>query len=261
MAVHDSLGLKVFARAFRGLEGSYALIGGMACTVLMRQAELDFRATKDFDTVLLADGDLQAVSTAVWRLVEDGGYSIRRSSDGAPIFYRFDKPQHAGYPKMIELFSKVPDFLKEHERAIKAPVFAGDEVSSLSAILLDEDYYEFLLSGIIPVHLDDSTDRVSVLEADRLIAFKAKAFLDLSERQRAGETVDKRNIRKHKNDVFRLAQLVVPGTRLLAPSSIAADVGSFLEAMRDEEIDLKALLGIRISAEEVLASIADMYGL
>lgn len=77
MAVHDSLGLKVFARAFRGLEGSYALIGGMACTVLMRQAELDFRATKDFDTVLLADGDLQAVSTAVWRLVEDGGYSIR----------------------------------------------------------------------------------------------------------------------------------------------------------------------------------------
>ncbi len=59
MAVHDSLGLKVFARAFRGLEGSYALIGGMACTVLMRQAELDFRATKDFDTVLLADGDLQ----------------------------------------------------------------------------------------------------------------------------------------------------------------------------------------------------------
>lgn len=31
--------------------------------------------------------------------------------------------------------------------------------------------------------------------------------------------------------------------------------------MRGEEIDLKALLGIRISAEEVLASIAEMYGL
>lgn len=31
--------------------------------------------------------------------------------------------------------------------------------------------------------------------------------------------------------------------------------------MRDEDINLKALLGSRINAEEVLASIADMYGL
>lgn len=32
-----------------------------------------------------------------------------------------------------------------------------------------------------------------------------KAWLDLSERKAAGEDIDSKNIKKHKNDVFRLA--------------------------------------------------------
>lgn len=43
---------------------------------------------------------------------------------------------------------------------------------------------------------------------DCLIPFKAKAWLDLKERKLNGEQVDSKNIKKHKNDVCRLAQLI-----------------------------------------------------
>ncbi len=41
-----------------------------------------------------------------------------------------------------------------------------------------------------------------------LIPFKAKAWLDLKERKLNGDQVDSKNIKKHKNDVFRLALLI-----------------------------------------------------
>lgn len=46
------------------------------------------------------------------------------------------------------------------------------------------------------------------MDAPYLIPFKAKAWIDLSDRKAAGEHVDGRNIRKHKNDVFRLTELL-----------------------------------------------------
>ena len=41
-----------------------------------------------------------------------------------------------------------------------------------------------------------------------LIPFKAKVWLDLKERKLNGDQVDSKNIKKHKNDVFRLALLI-----------------------------------------------------
>ena len=41
-----------------------------------------------------------------------------------------------------------------------------------------------------------------------LIPFKAKAWLGLKERKLNGDQVDSKNIKKHKNDVCRLAQLI-----------------------------------------------------
>ena len=54
----------------------------------------------------------------------------------------------------------------------------------LSAILLDDDYYEFLKQGKVTV------DGVTVLDAAYLIPFKAKAWMNLTDRKAAGEHVD-----------------------------------------------------------------------
>ena len=66
-----------------------------------------------------------------------------------------------------------------------------EDISSLSAILLDDDYYEFLKQGKVTVN------GVTVLDAAYLIPFKAKAWMDLSDCKSAGEHVDNTNIKMH----------------------------------------------------------------
>lgn len=49
---------------------------------------------------------------------------------------------------MIELFAKCPDFLKGREGIDVAPIHVDENISSLSAILLDDAYYSLFLQGI-----------------------------------------------------------------------------------------------------------------
>ena len=58
------------------------------------------------------------------------------------------------------------------------PIHIDDTVSSLSAILLNDDYYRMLLDGKVVV------GGLSVLRPEYLILFKAKAYLDLKQRKR-----------------------------------------------------------------------------
>ena len=139
---------------------------------------------------------------------------------------------------MIELFTRKLDAIQLPEDAVLTPLPMDEDISSLSAILLDNDYYEFLKQGKVVV------DGVTVLDAAYLIPFKAKAWLDLKERKLNGEQVDSKNIKKHKNDVFRLAQLITANTRQVLSSEIAEDMKKFLSEIADETVDLRSL-GIR----------------
>ena len=105
-----------------------------------------------------------------------------------------------------------------------------EDISSLSAILLDDDYYEFLKQGKVTV------DGVTVLDAAYLIPFKAKAWMDLTDRKAAGEHVDSKNIKKHKNDVFRLTELIDPTAKVVAPQGVYADIQEFVRRMKNENV-------------------------
>ena len=120
---------------------------------------------------------------------------------------------------------------------------------------MNEAYYELLKKGQIII------DGIPVLRVTCLIPFKAKAWLDLSERKVKGESVDTKNIKKHKNDVFRLAQLITADTRQMLSADIAEDMKSFLAEMKNEDIDMKSL-GIRgISKEKMLELLLQCYGI
>lgn len=94
-----------------------------------------------------------------------------------------------------------------------------------------------------------------------LIPFKAKAWLDLKERKSSGEQVDSKNIKKHKNDVFRLAQLITVNTRQALNPEIAEDMKNFLSEMIDEEVDLKSL-GIKgTDSKKIIEMLYQCYGL
>ena len=78
---------------------------------------------------------------------------------------------------------------------------------------------------------------------------------------RNGEHVDGKNIRKHKNDVFRLSILLTSDIRVILSAAIRSDLEKFFSAMEAETIDLKAF-GIRSqSQQEILQKLKTIYGL
>ena len=246
------LGIERFKEWFQGYEDQYAIIGGTACDLLMAEEGLDFRGTKDIDLVLIVEAISPEFGRRFWEFVRSAGYEHRNKSTGQPQFYRFSHPTESGYPFMIELFSRRVDAIALPEDAVLTPLPLDEDISSLSAILLDDDYYQLLRSGTVVVH------GVTVLGAAYLIPFKAKAWLDLTARKANGENVDSKNIRKHKNDVFRLSALLTPGTQIVVNQPVWNDLQNFLVAMQAEQLDPRQL-GIARNKEAILADITQQY--
>jgi hypothetical protein len=67
-----------------------------------------------------------------------------------------------------------------------------------------------------------------------MIPFKAKAWLELTERKEKGGSVDSKDIRKHKRDIFRLTDIVADGFKLKLPPTLEADMRDFIEGARKE---------------------------
>lgn len=249
-------GIESFREWFQGYEEQYTIIGGTACDLLMTSEGLNFRATKDIDLVLIIEAVDIVFGKRFWEYIVAAGYEHRNRSTGEPQFYRFTNPQSREYPAMIELFTRKQEGIILPEDAKLSPLLMDEDVSSLSAILLDDDYYEFLRRGRIRVA------GVTVLDAPYLIPFKAKAWLDLSDRKAAGELVDGRNIRKHKNDVFRLTELLDRNQGLLPclPDTIKADMRDFAKRMIPEPVDLKQLGIYDRTKEAILDELRSIYG-
>lgn len=135
------------------------------------------------------------------------------------------------------------------------PIPMEEEVSSLSAILMDDDYYRFIQAG------RRDADGLSYLGPEHLLPLKAHAWLDLTARKADGQSVDSTAVKKHKNDVFRLYQIVDPEFSGEVPERVKGDLREFIRRMGDEKIDLKAL-GLRERGlESILEELTRIYGL
>ena len=163
-------------------------------------------------------------------------------------------PKYDQYPKIIELFSRQPDYITPRSDIHLAPIHVDDDISSLSAILLNDVYYEFLRSGIV-----SSSVGVPVLDIPYLIAFKVKAWLDNRERMSQGEDVHHNDISKHKNDVLRLVSYVQPDITTPVPTEIYTDIDHFCNAMENEEINFKQFGLGNVSKEAVLKAIRESF--
>ena len=100
---------------------------------------------------------------------------------------------------------------------------------------------------------------VTVLDAAYLIPFKAKAWLDLTDRKTSGEHVDSKNIKKHKNDVFRLTELIDPTIKITAPQQVQTDIQEFVQRMQNENVDVKQLGPVGRTKDQILKEIKDLY--
>lgn len=250
-------GLDVFQSWFEAYIDQYVLIGGTAASLAMEESGLAFRATKDLDIVLHVEALTPAFGEAFWKFIEAGGYEIRQASDTSkPIFYRFQKPADHHYPAMIELFARAPNGLLPAEGSQLTPIPLDEAVSSLSAILLDDVYYAFIMEGRREVA------GLPWVGEDRLIPLKAVAWLELSERKEQGAKVDAKDVRKHLNDILRLSQLLAPTTRISLDKKIAADMLRFLTAVAsDTSIDPKVLQLGNVTVADLVTRIAQAYEL
>ncbi|MCW5572368.1 MAG: nucleotidyl transferase AbiEii/AbiGii toxin family protein [Steroidobacteraceae bacterium] len=249
-------GLDVFREYFAGHTDQFVLIGGTAATLAMEEVGLEFRATKDLDIVLHIEALSRSFGEVFWSFIEAGCYEIRQASgSGKPVYYRFQKPADEHFPVMLELFCRAPKGIDLAEGSHLTPIPIDEAAASLSAILLDDGYYEFILAGRKQVA------GLPWIGEDRLIPLKASAWLDLGERQAKGWHVDSKNIRKHANDALRLSQLLAPDVRIQVAPRIEQDLQRFLDGIEaDRSLDPKSL-GINGSVAELVQRIAQAYGL
>ena len=255
-------GLDLFRNRLGDFEGSFILIGGAACDEWFTAQGLAFRATKDLDVVLLIEVIDQSFVNAMREFVEAGGYQIRHRTEGVPILYRFARPADSAFPFMLELFSRNPDEFLLAEGQTVIPVNVEPDHHSLSAILLDENYYQLIQTEYA------LRDGVRFATVTSLIPLKARAWLDLTTRRDRGEKIDSKDIDKHRSDVFRLAGTLPgePGPQLA--DAITADIARFLTAFPNESEDwarildsIKATLGTRLKPASLREAIQTYFRL
>ncbi|QNM02233.1 MULTISPECIES: hypothetical protein [Clostridia] len=244
-------GLDTFRRYFQGYENQYVLIGGAACDIVFENSETAFRATRDLDIVLIVEALTPEFGEKFWNFVQDGKYRNKATNGEKPQFYRFDKPEDESFPKMLELFCR-NDFELREMTGI-TPIHIDDTVSSLSAILLNDDYYKVLLEGKVNVK------GLSVLRPECLILFKAKAYLDLRQRKESGETVDSNDIKKHKKDILRIVtELMLENTANL-PATVKSEIDTFIKLLEQEPFDENSLKNYGIENQEVVAVLRRVF--
>lgn len=224
-------GLDVFKEHFEGYEDCYVIIGGTACAIIFEEVGSDFRMTKDFDLVLIVENIGIDFVRVFMDFIQLGGYKNIAVGQEKRNFYRFEKPQNDMFPAMIELFSRKPTTYDIVENSHLLPIHIDDDVASLSAILLNDDYYNFLLRGRKEI------GGVSILDELRLIPFKAKAWCELTDRHNNGEAGLTKHIKKHRKDIVILLTLIGESNLIQLNDGIETDMRRFVEAMKTEILD------------------------
>lgn len=239
--------MRRFSDYFNGLEDSYVLIGGAASYILEEEALLVPRATKDLDIILVIEVLSDEFVSKFWSFIKDAGYMHIQKGSGKTEFYRFCKPLDTTCPAQIELFSRVPNSILEPKDIHVTPIPTGEDLSSLSAIMMDDDYYSYTVENSYLMQ------GVHIAQSNALICLKACAYLNLKASALNGEHVDSDDIAKHRNDIIRLGLTLTEEQSFTVPSKIRDDLIKFFEESEgdlphDDFIERVGARGIKVSA-------------
>ncbi len=201
-------GIEKFKEAFAAFQDNYVVIGGTACDVVLAGSTMRARATVDIDMIIVVERLTPQFVDAFWKFIFEGGYKNGKrkcGEDKEPVYelYRFTEPKD-GYPVQIELLARHSNALGEPTGFHIEPLPTDEEQYSLSAIILDDDYYNLTVSN------SELVDGLKVASPLALIGLKEKAFLNLTTERKNGKNVNTKDITKHRNDVLKLAAIVTP---------------------------------------------------
>ncbi len=221
------IGLSKFIEYFKDYSNSYIIIGGTACDIIVENAGFVPRATDDIDIVLIVEALEQAFVKKFWGFIIDGKYNTQQKDPEKRNRYRFCDPQIPEFPKQIELFSKSPDIIDLNHGAYLTPIPVEDGLSSLSAVLLNDDYYKFTLEHSV------FNGEIHFANIEALICLKAFAYLNNKRLKEAGKKIRTRDVAKHKHDVFRMAFLLKSDYVIVLSETIKRDMLAFIDDVKD----------------------------
>jgi hypothetical protein len=218
-------GLDHFKEYFREHSENFILVGGVATYLLLDEVGAPrVRPTKDLDIVLIMKPSSEFLN-AIKDYIKLGNYEIQKGNKGQTTFYRFQKPKADEFPMMIELFATAEGDLDLSEGQHIVPVVNEAGIESLSAILLDDEYYAIIKKNAV------ENDGIYILNEKALIPFKAKAYLEIKER--GG---DSREWKKHRGDIINLTVAFLNEDSEEKLTGKVRD--HFLEFIRELKIDL-----------------------
>ena len=248
------VGLDKFKEAFKAFSDNYVIIGGTACEFTMAGTAMRPRATHDIDMIVIVEKMSAEFGECFWNFIKEAGYrpEKHRTVPGEPAryeLYRFIDGKD-GYPEMVELLSRHPDILGEPKGLVIEPLHIGEDVSSLSAIIMDDDYYNFTIEHSM------LSEGIRHADSLALIALKTRAYLNLLKEKEEGKHVNTKNIKKHRADVMKNAVLVSPDEIVIAPVSVVDCVHLFTSSIRNEWSTLApALVAATELNEEIISEL------
>lgn len=189
------------------------------------------RATDDIDMILVIEKMTPEFGQRFWEFIDEGKYENlqRKREDKEPVteLFRFLEPKN-GFPVQIELLSKYPDVLGVPTGFHLTPIPVGEEIPSLSAILLDEEYYRHTIDSSI------IEEGICIANPLSLLCLKVKAFLNLTEEKKINPNVRSADIKKHRDDVFKLlAMRIDPFTPVELSATMKDEVSVFINTMEE----------------------------
>lgn len=248
-------GIEKFKEFFKGFEDNYVIIGGTACDIMLRDSEMRPRATDDIDMILIIEEMTPSFGQRFWDFIVAGDYQNRQRKRGEkePVteLFRFIDPKE-DYPQQIELLSNYPDILGVPSGFHLTPIPIGEEILSLSAILLEEEYYQHTIENSIV------QDGLRLANPLSLLCLKVKAFLNLTEEKKTNPSVRNSDIKKHRDDVFKLlAMRIDPLTPIELSDSMKKELKDFIsiieqslpnqslqDSLQRTDIDIRGFLDI-----------------
>ena len=222
-------GLEIFKEAFEAYSDNYVIIGGTACDITMQGTVVRPRATHDIDMTVIVENMTPSFAKRFWEFVKEAGYrpEKRKQIEGEPAkyeLYRFVDGK-TGYPEMIELLPRHPDILGEPSNLVIEPLPIDGDVSSVSAIIMDDDFYHFTIKH------SKLTDGVRHADSAALVCLKTRAYLNLLQDKAEGKHVNSKDIKKHRSDVLKNV-VIITDESISAPMAIVDCVKDFVSSIR-----------------------------
>ena len=194
-------GLEKFREAFEAYSENYVIIGGTACDIAMTGTAVRPRATHDIDMIVIVEKMTADFAEHFWQFVREGGYrpEKRKQSEGK------------GEPKGLTI----------------EPLPVDEETSSLSAIIMDDDFYHFTIDH------SKLTNGLRHADSAALIALKSRAYLNLLQDKANGKHVNSKDIKKHRSDVLKNV-VIMEDSQITAPEPIVACIKEFVASIRND---------------------------